>query len=253
MLKNTEFNHCPHFHFSFPSLEQTDFIFRRLITGTDYLILVIGEQGSGKTRFLKRFIANNAAEAWSPCRIKTHRPKKGSRRLSLERASGTEGAYISMDTSAPPILLLDDAHRLAPPELHDLLLSGKPSVSDDGLRHVVLFCEPDFLSRIGWLRSSMPEISGINKLYMPKLTESQMFEFIKKWIETEGAAQVMMPLLKSRQLQTIYRLSAGIPGNVLEAVRQIFWKTGRGTPRSIFSTLKNFWRNQRTDASFFTT
>ncbi|MFZ5571889.1 MAG: ATP-binding protein [Thermodesulfobacteriota bacterium] len=240
------------FFFSFPSLEQTDFVFRELMDGDDFLILVIGEQGSGKTSLLKRYVAASP-ELWRPCRIHIR---------SMENKSRPEGwrhhpviaqgdAYITKGGRAR-MVMIDDAHRLVPEAVQSLLLADGSPAGKRRLEKIILFCEPQLLDTLSRIKPSLPDRSGINKLYMPMLTENQTADFLAEWALTGLELQSCKAPVRNRQIKTIYRLSTGLPGKILEEARRMLVKNQCWEARTVFARLVESWRRRRKSAEILT-
>lgn len=86
------------FYYAFEAFEQRLAILRRLIRGSDALILVVGDRGSGKTTLLQR-ILDTTDHPWKPCRVQTAasaaagrlsrlRPKTGPTAFLLQKPGG---------------------------------------------------------------------------------------------------------------------------------------------------------------------
>lgn len=235
------------FFFSFPSLDQTNFVFRKLIKGDDFLILVIGEQGSGKTTFLERFIAATK-DAWTPCRIKISSFQKKRREMGPQHSiAGESNAYITKKKH-PQVLMVDDAQLLGMDAILGLLHSEKFAEDGRSLDKIVLFCEPNFTETLSQLKPLLPNQSGIKKLFLPMLTEKETTSFLFKWIEETFDSEAEPVNLERRQIKTIYRLSTGKPGQILEGAKQLLRKNHHRTLRSSLTALVAAWRQRKRHA-----
>ena len=59
----------PSFNYAFDSHGQRLTVFKKLVEGTDNLVLVSGQPGSGKTTLLNRYFASSV-KMWKPCRLR---------------------------------------------------------------------------------------------------------------------------------------------------------------------------------------
>ena len=100
-------------YFSFDALEQRLGLLRGLINSRDKIILVIGEQGIGKTTFLSQFLQTSHLK-WKGCRL----------RLGCETsiASIHTGCVYVLHSKPHQTILIDDAHLLEPADLKALLI-----------------------------------------------------------------------------------------------------------------------------------
>ncbi len=235
------------FFFFFPSLDQTNVIFRKLMKGEDFLILVIGEQGSGKTTFLERYIAASSA-GWIPCRITMDSfQSKQLEHQSRHLMTGESDAYLAKKNGSK-VLMIDDAQLLGlDAVLHLLCLdrSAREGDSKDRMDKIVLFCEPNLLEYLPQVKRLLPAQSSIKKIYLPTLTENQTNDFLTQWIQKAFDGHGGPVILERRQRKTIYRLSAGKPGQILEEAKQILMKNQQSSIRAFFAALVAGWRQRR--------
>lgn len=215
------------FYYPFPSFEQRLSILRRLVTGRDFLILVIGEKGSGKTMLLNRFLSS-ADSDWRKCRIKARITKSNSNGPSLNNLDN-HPAYILQDNSLP-IVLFDDAHELSVIELKYLLKDALTPDSSKKLKRLVLFCEPQIKSAMTELASSIDRMTTINKLYMPGLNEKETSEYLIHRLGIAGFRKKNP--FKPSMIKSLHRTANGLPGYInLEAHKVLRQKyKGDGFP-----------------------
>jgi type II secretory pathway predicted ATPase ExeA len=102
------------FFYSFDSIEQRLKILNSLVAGGDLFVLIIGEAGCGKTSMLNRYLASSESE-WTSARI--HVDPKGVGTGSLEQPSPKGYPVYVLQSSADPIVMVDDAHLLPEKEL----------------------------------------------------------------------------------------------------------------------------------------
>ncbi len=247
-----QFESPPPFFFSFPSLDQTDVVFRKLIEGKDFIILVIGEYGSGKTTLLKRYISASP-DFWSPCRIHVRALESKLRHGGWlhHPVIGSGNAHVTKGGQSQ-MVMIDDAHRLVPEAIRSLLCPDRSGGEGHRLEKIILFCEPEFLDTLSRIKPSLPDRSGINKLYMPMLTENQTADFLSQWLENNTDLASCKSPVRSRQIKTIYRLSAGIPGKILEEARQMLVRNQCRTLRTFYNKLTTTWRLRRQHADILT-
>lgn len=133
----------PAYYYSFTSFEQRLHILQRLVQSQDFLILVIGKAGSGKTVLLNRFL-ESTDENWRTCRIRTRLTAPSAHRPSLDNLN-QHPAYILQENQIP-IIMFDDAHRLNGTELKYLLQDALTPGSHRKLKRLVLFSQPQILA-----------------------------------------------------------------------------------------------------------
>ncbi len=199
------------YYYSVSSFEQRLHVLQRLVQGKDFLILVIGEFGSGKTVLLNRFL-DVSDENWRTCQIKT--------RVSVPAAESPQAdnvkyhpAYILQENQIP-IILFDDAHCLTSTELKYIFQNALTPDSQRKLKRLVLFCEPQILATMENLTKAISSTTVINKIYMPPLTQAETAVYL--WHRLTAAGFRGKNPFKAPIVKKIHKASGGLPGRINE-------------------------------------
>ncbi len=194
------------FYCSLQSFEQRLNILHRLVQGRDFLILVIGEKGSGKTMLLKRFLTHADAN-WRKCRIHA-RTSGQDTGFSFDNLNH-HPAFILQDAPLP-VVMFDDAHELTDIELQYLLKDALAPNSTRKLKRLVLFCEPAIHSKLAGLPSSITGETTVNKLFIPLIDEKDTAEYLKHRLFIAG--YMGKSVFNTACVKWIHRASDGLPG-----------------------------------------
>jgi len=182
-------------------------ILQRLVQGQDFLILVIGKAGSGKTILLNRFL-ESTDENWRTCRIRTRFSAPSAHRPSLDNLN-QHPAYVLQENQIP-IVMFDDAHRLNGTELKYLLQDALTPDSRRKLKRLVLFCEPQILATLEDISNAIGSETAINKIFMPAITRAETAAYLWHRLSTAGF-RGKNPF-NSETVKKIYGASGGLPG-----------------------------------------
>ncbi len=204
------------FYHAFPSFVQRLQVLKQLVQGSDFLILVIGEQGSGKTTLLNQFIAS-ADDNWRTCRIRPHSKTDTGSAPFLENLNGRP-AFILSDKQ-PPIVMIDDAHELTGIELKYLLQETRSPGSERKPKRLVLFCEPRIKTALNTLTESMTKEIVINKIYMSPINEAEAAVYLLHRLDIAGFTG-KNPFRPS-DIRAICRASDGLPGLINEKAHKL--------------------------------
>jgi type II secretory pathway predicted ATPase ExeA len=235
------------FFFSFPLFSQRLHMLRNLATGFDYLVLVIGEKGCGKTVFLEKFLAETKSN-WLPCKIRCYASITvdiifdrianllGIKEFSADNKLAAINDHLAdlRQKNIVPILLLDDAHELRP----DVLLSVcQLGATGDTRRNaqILAFSEPQINSTLATIDPQLPRQAVLNKLFIQAFNESQTAAYIKHRLFQAGLTKNNP--LNSSCITEIHKLSGGFPGAINEETHKLLLynittkKTGPFEPR----------------------
>ena len=219
----------PVHYYSFTAFEQRLHILQRLVQGQDFLILVIGKVGSGKTVLLNRFL-ESTDENWRTCRIRTHLSDPTAHRPYLDNTN-LHPAYILQENQIP-IVLIDDAHRLNKTELKYLLQDALTPGGQRKLKRLILFCEPQILPTMDDISKALNSETAINKIYMSAVSRAETADYLWHRLSTAGF-RGKNPF-NSETVKKIHRASGGLPGRINEEAHKHLQKTNT-SKRSITS------------------
>jgi len=206
------------FYYSYDSFEQRLKVLQGLVQGTDLFVLIIGEPGSGKTTLLNRYLASVDRE-WESARIHTE-PETASTQSSKMHEPGGYPAYILQD-SANPIVIVDDAHRLAQQELEFIIQQARVPGSTNRIKRLVLFGESSLYTLVTKIAASLSTQPAVNKIYLPGLTEEQTADYLQHRLATAGYSGEF--LLNLAEIKKIHQTSGGYPGPINKIAHQ--WLT----------------------------
>jgi type II secretory pathway predicted ATPase ExeA len=199
------------FFYAFPSIVQRLNVLSRLIQGRDFLIMVIGEKGSGKTALLNQFLIS-AKGNWRTCRIRAHSKAIPDRKSALDNLN-EHPAFILPDDE-PPIVLFDDAHELTEIELQYLLKDALAPGGDRKLKRLILFSESSINATIASLSAPFTKETVVNKIHMPPLKESETQEYLFHRLKIAGLTGKNP--FKSADIKSIHKAAGGLPGKINE-------------------------------------
>jgi DamX protein len=214
------------FYYAFEAFEQRLAILRRLIQGSDALILVVGEKGSGKTTLLQRILATTDLP-WKPCRVQTA-GNAAVGRFSRLKQKANPAAFLLQDPGST-IVLMDDAHRLSRKELRKLMRDTLKPDPDRKIKRMVLFGEPRVSEYLDTVSDGLVDETAINKIFLPTITEQEAAAFIRHRLAVAGISgkNPFTPAI----LKNLYEGSAGLPGRINESAARLWAKKGySGSP-----------------------
>lgn len=223
------------FYYPFDSYEQRLQVLTHLVQGTDLLVLVIGESGSGKTSLLHRYLVK-AEGNWKTGQIKAD-PGIASETPPVDQTSESYPAFIQQDAE-DPIVIVDDAHKLPEQDLRFLLQDALVPDSSEKIKRLVLFGEPGLANFITALSESTASTTAINKITMPVLTRDEVESYLH--YRPALAGHTGESLFSSAIATMIHKDSEGLPGRVNALADQ--WLKQKYAPNhkkeGIFSVLE---------------
>jgi len=224
------------FYYAYPSFAQRLQMLTHLIKGSDFLVLVIGEQDSGKTTLLNQFLASTDNK-WRGCKIRAYSKTKSNNAPLFENLDN-HPAFILSDENLP-IVMLDDAHKLTDIELQFLLQEALAPGSMDKLKRLVLFCEPSIQAVMAALTTPIAEETVVNKVYISSISEAETAEYMLHRLKIAGF-KGKNPFRPSH-IKSIYRASGGLPGKINEeAHKSLVQKYSRNSNSHIVMRISNF-------------
>ncbi len=199
------------FFYAFPSFIQRLNVLKRLIKGRDFLILVIGEKGSGKTALLNQFLISSQGN-WRTCRIHAQSANISGSQPILDNLN-EHPAFILPDDELP-IVMLDDAHELTKVELQYLL---KDALAPDGnrkLKRLILFSESSIHATLASISAPFTRETVVNKVHMSTLQESETYDYLFHRLKIAGFTGKNP--FKSNDIKSIHKAAGGLPGRINE-------------------------------------
>ena len=203
----------PKFYYALSSFEQRLALLKRLVEGTDILVLVIGEPGSGKTTLLKRYLSFSG-KIWAPGKIRT---SPAAAKPADPNAHGSVPAYVQLD-SQEPIVIVDDAHALTRGELMFLLREAIIPDSSQMIKRLVLFGESDLYAAITSFSDSIIGETTINKIHMPGMNSEEASAYLQHRLRVSGYKG--NSLFSASAVKKIHKMSGGFPGPMNENADQ---------------------------------
>lgn len=223
------------FYYPFDSFEQRLQVLNHLVQGTDLLVLVIGESGSGKTTLLHRYLVT-ADVRWKTDQIQIDLLNT-SDKPSPDQSPDSYPIFVQQDAN-DPIVIVDNAHRLAEKDLNFLLREALVPASSDKIKRLVLFGEPSLNNYITALSETTASDTAINKITMPVLTRDETESYLQ--YRPALAGHTGESLFKSSVATMIHKKSEGLPGQI--NVHAVQWLRQKYTPNSnkegMFTLLK---------------
>ena len=197
------------FYYPFDSFEQRLQVLNHLVQGTDLLVLVIGESGSGKTILLHRYLVT-ADVRWKTDRVQIDWLTT-SDKTSSDKQSNSYPIFVQQDAK-DPIVIVDDAHKLPENDLKFLLQDALVPGSSEKIKRLVLFGEPSLNNDITALSESTASDTAINKITMPVLSRDEAESYLQ--YRPALAGNTGESLFKSSVATMIHKKSEGLPGRI---------------------------------------
>jgi DamX protein len=217
-----------------PELTQRINLIQYLLQNSEQLLLVLADEGRGKTTLLNQ-IVSNANDHWkiftpasNPALTETAlistllsafnvRPE-GKTPTALRDTLRSHIAATRYNGQLP-ILLVDDAHMLPLETLSflvRLVMTGEPQTR----MRVLLFCEPQITSVFAAPEFEIMRNTLIHTLDVPVFNEKQVRGYSQFCSSQEGYG-VTTPFSDS-QIRQLFRESEGVPGHLQALVQKLF-------------------------------
>lgn len=204
---------------------------RRLIQGRDFLILVIGEKGSGKTALLNQFLISDKGN-WRTCRIRAHSKAISGSQPALKNLN-EHPAFILPDDELP-IVMFDDAQELTEIELQYLLKDALAPGGSRKLKRLILFSDSSINATLASLSAPFTRETVVNKVHMPPLKEPETHDYLFHRLMIAGLTGKNP--FKSADIKSIHKAAGGLPGKINEKAHTLLTNRFSGetaTSRSI--------------------
>ena len=203
--------------FAFPSLNQRMQLLQRLVSGGEFLTLVVGEHASGKSMLLRHFLHQNSGQ-WQACRIRM-RPAVSRHHPTLPKHLQNLSAF-KLANERQYVLILDDAHHLSLEVLQLLIRFAQKSQSDIIRMSIVLLGEPQIKQMVDRLTHEFPPTTAVTTLYMPALNEEQTKTYLRRCLHLHDHLGQFK--FSDKQVRNIYQASGGLPGRINQEANKIF-------------------------------
>jgi DamX protein len=226
-------------YYTDPTRQQRLDVLLHLAQNSNELLVVTGEQGMGKTMFLRQFV-NNTGEHWKVCQLDGH--KMMTEEQFLQRIyMGFEIAYASthkntmlanlkkrldslLQQALPVILLVDNAH-LFPTKVLSLILeiaSIKNLKTGNSVR-VILFSEPQIKIILAEPELDEKHKLIVRKIDLPPLDETHTGNYLHHRLSQAGMEAERF--LTKPTIHKIFKQSNGIPAEINAAADKLLFET----------------------------
>jgi type II secretory pathway predicted ATPase ExeA len=197
------------FLYEYESLEQSFAMLNNLVQSSEIIVLVIGQEGAGKTMLLTRYLKSSKA-GWKASRIRIH-PVAEKIQPDLFKEMDSYPAYVLND-SIDPIIIIDDAHTLDKQQVQFLLQNATSSDDSKNVKRFVLFGEPGLNEMLSDLADSLHTNIAISKIFLPPLTREETAGYLNYRLAVAG--YVGKSAFPASAIKQIHRSSEGLPGRI---------------------------------------
>ncbi|OQW94106.1 MAG: hypothetical protein BWK79_07615 [Beggiatoa sp. IS2] len=237
-------------HYATPELTQRLNLICHLVQNSEQLVLVLAENGYGKTALLRQLqkMVKQQHEHWriylpasspalSPDSLMAtllttlNTRHEGKTAQALEETLRNQVAAARYNGQLP-VLLIDDAHMLP---LATLKLIVELAMQGEVLTRlrVVLFCEPQITSILVTPEFKIVHNTLIHTLDIPPFNSSQLSDYIQ--FRLKNTEYHFERLFTHQEIKRIYTLSEGVPGRVNVLAQQVLLKQGELSLRTSFT------------------
>jgi DamX protein len=228
------------FLYEYESLEQSFTLLNNLVQSSEIIILVIGEEGAGKTMLLTRYLMSSRA-GWKRSRIRIH-PVAEKIQPDLFKEMDSYPAYVSNDSS-DPIIIIDDAHTLDKQQVQFLLQNARSSGDAKNVKRFVLFGDSGLNETLSDLAESMHNDIAISKIFLPPLTREEAAGYLNYRLAVAG--YVGRSVFPASAVKQIHRSSEGLPGR-LNALADEWLKNKYSRSKQGFGVFRRIMDQPRT-------
>lgn len=226
-------------YYSDPARQQRLDVLLHLTQNSNELLVVIGEEGMGKTTFLNQFV-KHTPDHWKVCVIEGHKMMTEEQFLervyqgfSIAHASIHKGAMLSnlrkrlenmLEDAIPIILVIDDA-QLFPTRILSLILeiASVRNTKTGGSVRVLLASEPQIKIILAEPALDNTHDLIVRKIDLPALDETSTGNYLHHRLTQAG--MMVEQFLTKPTISKIFKSSDGVPKKINEAADKLLFDT----------------------------
>ena len=222
-----------------PTRKQRLDILLHLAQNTNELLVVTGEQGMGKTMFLRQFV-NNTGEHWKVCQVEGHKMMTeeqflqrvylgfGIAHASVHKSTMLANLKKRLDSllqqALPVILLVDSAHLFSTKVLSLILeIASIKNVKTGNSVRVILFSEPQIKIILAEPELDEKHRLIVRKIDLPPLDEVHTGNYLHHRLSQAGMEAERF--LTKPTIHKIFKQSNGIPAAINEVADKLLFET----------------------------
>jgi MSHA biogenesis protein MshM len=200
-------NASDRFFYATPLFSQKLALLQNLAGHSDFVV-VMGEQGSGKTTILHRLMTEDP-DGWQAGRVRL----KASNTNPAKALLGLNNRLVYFSKKPGALsLMIDDAHQLTRTELKTIIRKALSEEAAFKFKCIVLFAEPSIRTELGTISTWLPDTTVMDKIDISPLNEEQTSEYLHR--RFDGAGILHQHPFDAAQLRAIYQSSGGLPGMI---------------------------------------
>ena len=243
------------FYFESAPLRQRMQTLQHMVTSNDALLCVTGDEGGGKTIFLRHFV-NNCEGSWQPFEVNIDGLTDSVQVLRAIAASidaqvvenepdQINSIFARLGTlnkeDCNPIITIDDAHLLSPRAL-SAMQKMKRTVKDKQLKlSIVLFANREIKNKFNDKALRDVADQWLYSIYLPRLSQKDTEQYLLHRMTVAG--MFIDKPFSNDDICTVYRHAKGLPSKTnLIAHRLLMCNYGSVQPSSKTRIESSGWR-----------
>jgi len=226
-------------YYADPVRQQRLDVLLHLTQNSNELLVIIGEEGMGKTTFVNQFL-QHAPDHWKICFVNGHKMMTEEQFLervymgfNIAHASIHKGTMLSnlrkrlenmLENAIPIILVIDDAQLFSTKVLALILeIASIKNTKTGGSVRVLLACEPQI--KILLAEPALDEAHDliVRKIDLPPMDETNTGNYLHHRLSQAG--MVVEQFLTKPTISKIYKNSDGVPKRINEAADKLLFDT----------------------------